>query len=306
MQVRRSPAQPPGVDALEDSSPELLTPADPWAGDERITEPAADPRPEPWTPALADWDAAFLHQYGAILDGRSPWGATAEAASALQIDDPRTHDRRPPKAAPFAVEDVDLAHMVEDRFPDVRPTMERVLGPFADQALPPRIRCAAAVVLGKPPLLRHAVRVFERTLKDRPKPEPGLRAAIRAVLAAPAQALALDGDRLRPLLPMAPRFVPDQGLSLAGLEGARAVLALPIPLEGGGWWLAGAVPLSEVPDAGVLTRRLDLELQRLRRHDRRLTWEDLLRDRPEVLYRTACEWIWMHDGPDSTSRLWQR
>ena len=77
-------------------------------------------------------------------------------------------------------------------------------------------------------------------------------------------------------------------------------------------WITARLPAEALQNSRTFRRKkcytplVDLELQRLRRHDRRLTWEDLLRDRPEVLYRTACEWIWMHDGPDSTSRLWQR
>jgi hypothetical protein len=43
----------------------------------------------------------------------------------------------------------------------------------------------------------------------------------------------------------------------------------------------------------MLVRRLDLELLRLRRRERRLSWEVMLRERSEVLYRTACEWLWM-------------
>jgi hypothetical protein len=46
-----------------------------------------------------------------------------------------------------------------------------------------------------------------------------------------------------------------------------------------------------------------LELQRLRRHERRLTWEDLLRERAEVVYRTACEWSWLHHEAE-TRALW--
>ena len=49
---------------------------------------------------------------------------------------------------------------------------------------------------------------------------------------------------------------------------------------------------------------MTFELRRLRRHDRRLTWEDLLRERAEVVYRTACEWSWLHHE-DATLALWR-
>ncbi len=70
-------------------------------------------------------------------------------------------------------------------------------------------------------------------------------------------------------------------------------------------WLACALPLPGLPPRDVLVRRLALEQNRLRRHDRRTSLEDLLRDRAEVLYRTCCEW-WYEQDADATLALWAR
>lgn len=309
--LRRSPAEPPDPEALDQAWPTLLAPSDPFAGDERLDDPASGEdfarharAAAPLSPSeLAAWDAAFLHQYAAVLDGRAPWGATARAARVLALDAPVSHDRRPPRRSPEALSSVGLAHRVEDRLPDVRVLFERVLGPLAAGPLPAAIQVAAAVVLGKLPQLRHGVRVFERALKDRPRPEGPERAALRAVDAAPAMLWRNAGGVVAPALPFARGRTPAG--PVAGLPDAPALLAMLIPLADGGWWPVGVVPLPALPPPEILHRRLVLELQRLRRHDRRFTWEDLLSDRPEVLYRTACEWTWLHVSPAAVQAAWR-
>lgn len=309
---RRSPAEPPDPEGLDSAWPEPIAPSDPWAGDERLADPSTpddlarhgarlDAAALP-AASHAVWDAAFLHAYAAVLDGRAPWGATDRAARVLGLDGDRRHDKRPPRRSPLRLSGATLAHIVEDRLPEVRMVFERVLGPYAEQPLPRAIRVAVAVVLGKLPQLRHGVRVFERVLKDRPRPDADFRAAIRAVNQAPAMLWSNGPDGPRPLLPLADRRSPTG--PVPGLPDTPAFVGMLVPLEAGGWWPIGVVPLPAAPPPAILTRRLDLELRRLRRHDRRFTWEDLLGDRPEVLYRTACEWTWMHVDPAAARAAW--
>ena len=147
-----------------------MAPGDPWAGDERLHELGdyADLKKHGAVAQAADlspteqrsWDDAFCRQYGAVLDGRAPWGATDAAARQLGLCAARPHDRRPVRPAPFALPDETLAHVVEDRMPDVRVLLERALGPFAELRLPPRVVAAGAAILGKAPLLRAGVRCY--------------------------------------------------------------------------------------------------------------------------------------------------
>ena len=47
------------------------------------------------------------------------------------------------------------------------------------------------------------------------------------------------------------------------------------------------------------------ELMRLRRFERRITWEDVLRDRGEVLYRSVCELLWLEEETrEALSACW--
>jgi hypothetical protein len=96
------------------------------------------------------------------------------------------------------------------------------------------------------------------------------------------------GGHWAPALPLAPALVPGGVAADGPAMVARIVFTA-----------SGPVPTCVLAlPAGPqhVERRLVLEYQRLRRHDRRLTWEDLLRDRGEVVYRTACEWCWWHRG----------
>ena len=321
---RRNPCETVDPHQLEHSWPDLVAPGDPWAGDERLHELGdyADLKKHGAVAQAADlspaeqrsWDDAFCQQYGAVLDGRAPWGATDAAARQLGLCAARPHDRRPVRPAPFALPDETLAHVVEDRMPDVRVLLERALGPFAELRLPPRVVAAGAAILGKAPLLRAGVRCYERLLKDKPKPPSAHRAVYRALLAAPAMLWRIDGPRVTPMLPLSNHYRPDDPVLVmpwragrpgeAALPDAKAVVGLGIHTPER-FWLAGVVPFPALPTPAVLLRRLTLEHQRLRRHDRRLTWEDLLRNRPEVLYRTACEWSWKHVGPERTLACWQ-
>ena len=97
------------------------------------------------------------------------------------------------------------------------------------------------------------------------------------------------GDTVRPHLPLAPLAVPDG--PVAGLPTTPAVVGRAVRTPDG-WRLVAGLPMPQVPPADPVRARLKLELIRLRRRERRLTWEDLLRERSEVLYRTACEWLY--------------
>ena len=252
----------------EHAWPELLCAADPWAGDEMLGE--------------GEPDDGFFPMYRGVLEGRLPWEAAAAAAIRLGLDGPLKHDRRPPRAAPVPIDDALLAELAADVVPDLGMLApDRVLGPWADERLPPRLLALASAVMALSPLIPPSVRPVARALRaKRPRRSVEERAALRAVMTAPPMVWTAQG----PQLPLDERYA--IGVALP----APAVVARVVP----GMGLAMALPLPRVPDAAVLFRRMLLEYHRLRRYEPRLTWEDVLRERGEVLYRTACEWCWVH------------
>lgn len=277
---------------------------DPWAQDEALDDPArpADYHRHALRPVLTDaevtaYDAIFRERYRAVLEGAAPWGATAAAAAALQLDEPLRHDPRPLHPAPAPIDDAVLADLADNWLPTLGMLApERVLGPLAWQDPPRRLRLLAHAVLGLSPLIPPSIRPIGRALRSEPVPPLSIRGAALAVCRAPAMLWAVEGRTaegawLRPLLPMHPPHAPTQ--PVRGVpEAAVAVVGRAVQGPGGPF-LALGLPLPSAPHPRLVQRRLLLEYQRLRRHDRRLTWEDLLRDRAEVLYRCTCEALFL-------------
>jgi len=295
-----------------DVFPTLLHPADPWAGDEydmTVATHAGYLHCCPHDPPLsADahtaLDARFRDTYRAVLSGAEPWDALAPIVSALGLDFPLKLDRRPGPTDPGRVTDAVLAEMCEDYVPDIGVVaLDRVLGPFAEEPQPRWLRVLAGAVMSFAPLLREGVMPLSRAVAKKPRPPAALSASIRAAVRTPPMLWHVEGDRLRPALPFSDRLVPKG--AVANLPDAPAVVARAVRAPDGGAWLACALPLPVCPDLAIVQRRMWPEVWRLRRHDIRVTWEDVLRDRGEALYRTCSEWLWWHE-PDATRELWRR
>lgn len=293
------------LNSLDWAWPHVLDGRDPWAGDEALPDPydyenylefpGGEPVLEPEAYAAAD--RSFLAIYRDILGGRATLAAIEAPARAIGVWGPARHDRRPLEPATQRIPDEILADHVEDWVPDVGlQSPDRVLGPWAEGPLPARVRLAAGAAVCFCPWVTPGVTPAERVARSKPKPSKPYRAALRAIAAAPPMVWAVEGDRLRPHLPLFPRGRPDG--PVLGVPDAPAVIGRVVP-SAEGWFLACALPLPGLPPAAGLTRRLYLELLRVRRAERRASWEDALRRRAEVIYRTALSWAWL-ETRDST------
>lgn len=301
---------------LRGATPDLLAPHDPWAGDEIEMQPGSYDNYVRFSTTRSllspaehgAVDAEFCRLYRQILDGDAPWGAEAAAVAALGLGAPIRHDSRPLNEASSPIADPILAEMSEDQVPDIGVVApDRVLGPMVEGDLPrPMLRLAGAV-MGFAPIIRGGVMPVARVIYQKPRPPTSLSSPVRSIARAPVMIWEQSDAGLRPLLPLSDRL---RALFCSGrprvcvppTEGA-VLIGRGTPIEGGGWWLAVCLTLPHPPPADIMLRRMMLELHRLRRHERRLTWEDLLRERAEVVYRTACEWSWLHHEAE-TRALW--
>jgi hypothetical protein len=259
--------------------PDVLVPGDPCSGDEALYEPGSYANflqfggegvdEATW----AEAESAFHARVLAVLGGDAPWDdpALLRLAAILKVDHPTPHpDTRPPRIAEVPVPDELLSDVVEDLLPDYSVLAERVTG---DDRRPD---VAVVAVLFFVPVTDDGRRPFDRWAEDEPD-----RALVRSarVLAASPPGLYRDGV---PLLPTAPVWTPT-GPAPAGLYVARPYRVAD------GWAWSSRIPLPRQPDLAALTRRLRLELWRHRLRERRASLEDVLRVRPQVLYRAACE-----------------
>ena len=288
--------------------PEHLAPADPYSGDEVLDVPGRfDNYVAYGSGELLDeeghrhWDERFCVIFRAIMAGESHPDELAEAARYLQVDLPRTHDRRPPRVSPYREPDSRLADAVENWVPDVGLLApDRVLGPWSDEPLPPWLRSLCGKVVSFSPLLSPAVRPVGRECKSPPRPHLDMRRVLIAMLQAPT--MLWWTDPVRPALPLSERWTPE-GPVVDTPETPAFIGRIYKTPEA--WTACCVLPLPHRMDPAPLLARLDLELMRQRRFERRMTWENLLRDRGEVLYRTVCEQLWLRDEErEAASALW--
>lgn len=305
-----------GIISPEKAWPSPVEPGDYWGGAEALDDPApfhnfnryGGERAEGVDEAAhAVLDARFLARYRAVLRGDAGWEdpALLEVATALRVEHPAAHDKRPlveggPLWGP------PLWDMTEDHVPDVAPmAADRILGPWADEAPDRRLITAAVEALAFAPLMPSGNSTVSFRYEHRPRPPLAERDGLRAARFVPPMVWSVpaDPDALwTPLLPFADQMHPDgptvgEAVPLPGVATVRAVVGRLHPMGDGRWSLTAGIGLGELPPVEALMRRLTLELWRVRRHERRATWEDLLRRRGEVLYRTCSTWWWRQAQP---------
>ena len=288
--------------SLEFAWPHRLSRRDPWAGDEVTPEPAsyanylsfgaASGEVALDEPEWARLDEAFMALYRGVLDGDRPWSELAEPARVLGLSGPAAHDRRPLDKAPERISDAVLADHVEDWVPDVGLLApDRVLGPWSDEPLPAWVRRTAGAALCYAKLVSQGVSPAHRIARGKPKPPRDYRASLRIIGESPPCVFSVQPDgALLPLLPLSRHAVPHG--PVLGLPDAPAVVGRAVKGPEG-WFLSTGLPLPGLPPRAGLIRRLQLELLRLRRVERRTSWEDVLRRRSELVYRTALSWAWL-------------
>ena len=288
--------------ALDSASPYRLMLRDPYAGDEALPWSGSHDNYVRHMAWLGRDDALNRDQYSAldiefervyrqILDGHADWDAIDPIAEALQVDFRLRTDRRPPGEAESRVTDAQLSDITENQLPQVgQIAPDRFLGPWADEPLPRWVRVQVAAAMVFVPELDPGVAPWARRIKRKPMPSASVRQTLRVMARTPPMLWKVNGRCLEPMLPLGERFMPEG--EVVGVPNVPAVIGRAIATKDGPY-PAATLPLMRIPPAAVIRRRLWLEYIRLRRRERRLSWEDLLRERGEVLYRSCFEWLWL-------------
>ncbi len=280
--------------------------ADPYAGDAWLDDlPSSHDNhlafsPEPCGPEEYETlDREFAERYRGILRGEGTRDTDFDRlAHRLGVLGEITHDRRRPPEASVPVGDILLADLLENEVPDLGPIADdSILGPYADEGPGRALRIAAAAAIAFHTPMEYQVLALRHWERSRPRPPALLRKSIKCVARTPAMIWEPQANgSFVPLLPLARGYLPEGPVhalpALLHKGGHAAVLARVYPLQHQGWVASGAIGLPQIPPLKALQARLDLELLRLRRHERRSTWEDLLRKAPQVLYRFCTTWCW--------------
>ncbi len=259
-----------------DILPTILNPGDPSAGDEAVFRPGNPMNYAEFVggplsaAALLVAERAFHDAVQAWLGGEGTFEALLPFVDLLALDPFEHHDKRPILPAEVPLPDEVLADVVEDEVPDSGVLVERITGdPYRLGTTGEMAAVAWLETLGKN---RRAVDAWADDERDRAL----VRAMNRIDRAPPC--LYVNGA---PQLPLNRKMIPADGP--AGVYVARAYLV------GTEWAFSTKVDLPAIPDLSAFNRRLRVELWRLRVLERRCTWEDMLRQRSEVVYRAASE-----------------
>lgn len=304
--VRSIVGRDPGADT---ASPHWIAPRDPYAGDEALLWPgdysdyvrhSIRLASEPLLNAAeyASIDLEFERTYRAILDGDRPYAAIEPFVDPLLLGGELVHDRRPPGRAMMVIEDRRLADIAENQLPGVGLVgPDRIMGPWADEPIPRWLRIQVGAVMAFVPEVEPGVPPWARAIKRRPRPETPVRQSLRVMARSAPCLWAVDGDAVSPLIPLGAVF--QHSGSVVGLPPVSTVIGRLVDTDHG-LRMAAAIPLIRRPSTEAIEARLRLEWLRLRRRERRLSMEDMLRERSEVLYRACMEWLWLtfRDGED--------
>lgn len=266
-----------GNSTLRDRWPIEQDLLDPWAGDEALY-PIEDRQ---HTHAL--YDAQKYVEY--IL-----WAKRAGIPMEISHDD--THIQ---KATHLCSLDF-LANLTEDWVPDIGLfAQERVLGPFAPY-VDLQVLCGAVLCFS--PLLKHSITPagrFADTQKSMHKIALGIQAKSPCMIWERN-----EQGYVNALLPIAPQLVPDGYVH--NLPTSQYFIARISPTEHG--WKASCVLPIPVIHQNYVYNILYLEWIKLQQHGGRIFWEDILRYRSELVYRSTIEHCYIH-AYEETIQCWE-
>lgn len=272
---------------------------DSWGGDEFLFDPSdwenhriytSDPVAD--EEAYDALDRAFMDIWFSCARGERGRDdpELVELANRLGLPPTPHPDRRPSKVAPEPMDPMRIWEMFENGVPDGTPlALDRVLGPYADRTLDRRLHRIAVEAFAFSPTADFGLPPMKRWAGDVSRPTPKVRAGMRAIAHAPAMLWeVLETGELEALLPLSEPYLPKGPVhgfaeQLPDAHGTEMVARL-YPDAHGNWHISGGLWVN-APPLDALIDRLELEHLRLSRHERRLTWEDLLRYRAELLYR---------------------
>ena len=285
------------------ASPHWIAPRDPYSGDEALIWPGSHKDYLAHAERLglsegllgevdyAALDLKFEEVYRSILDGEATMDAVDVYTGPLLTSGPLKHDGRPPGVALVEVSDTVLADIAENQLPQVGLIgPDRILGPWADEPVPRWLRVQVAAVMAFVPEVEPGVPPWARTVKRRPRPPSAVRQSLRIMARTPPSLWAVQDGALTSLLPLGPQFMPKG--PVRNVPDVPAVIGR-VVADDQGYYLAASVPLIRTPPPDRILARVRLEWLRLRRRERRLSLEDALRERSEVLYRSCLEWLWL-------------
>lgn len=269
---------------------------DPWSGEESVEIEGSF---EAWKAKTGGTDLKIFHELDRsfrekkkqLLREGSPARLLHPEAEALGLKTNPFYDHHRLLPGDKRLTDELLGGIAEDMIPDIGLyAAERVFGPFGDLAFEKKeLRMLAGAVLCFGGSLEHGVTAAGRHGHRKPKPNKSVLGSLAALARTPTCIWRIEADRsATPLISLSKRYKPEG--PVANLPETEFMVSR-ILFTHDGPVACCVLPLARI-DPKPVQWRLLLEWMDLQRHSSRLFWEDLLRYRGELLYRSSCEWGW--------------
>ena len=257
-------------------------------------------------------DMDFMMLYLDVIRGKCDWNDSSfvEQQHRLGLVKEPHHDRRRYDLPHSHIDELIFWEMVENFVPDTSPmAIDRILGPWGDFPTAIDLQRAAVTAMSFTNNLEDRGRAFKRYLRDDDKPSLETRQMIKMVEHTPVMLWKVGRSGWEPMLPLFEYWQPKGDISgnivpIRPGETINFAVARVSPSKSG-WRAYGAIGFEAAPDIPTLMIRLRLALTRLRRHERRATWEDLLRDRCELIYRNLARYSWINYTTEIKPKLEQ-
>ena len=249
---------------------------DPWAGDE----------------CFYPFDQSRLHQ---SLLNKEDLEQYIQERIQQNTSIKLVHDGAPLQTCRQPCEQELLANITEDWVPDIGLfVQERVLGPFAPHH-PFQILCGAILCFS--PLLKHGITPAGRFADLRNNKRS---ASIGIQAKAPSMIWHIDQhQKATPLLPLGSAYIPTSPIHNVA---ANSLIIARISPTSKGWSAHCILPIPTVGKK-YIWNRLFLEWLEFQRCNKRIFWEDILRYRSELLYRSALEYCFVY-AQEETKKCW--
>jgi len=260
-----------------------LTPLEPMSGDFGVLHPPSD------RVCLAQEDT-FLHLYTeALQHGIFCPKSWEQWASQCRIPTRPWLENSPPVSAKILLPLELLSNICEDYIPHI--------GLFIDELLWAEtyrgdLRVLGGAIASTLPLMKHGHTPLYKIANQHPRLRPPLHQSLTAHYRTPTMLWQKSGSTAIPMLPLGKQYHPNKVDNIDDIE-SDFFIAKVIHIDNQQY--TGTLAHLVLPvDNGLalqsfLQNRLQIAWYRYRRHNSKICYEDILRERSDILYRSAFE-----------------
>ena len=228
----------------------------------------------------------LYHQYiqGLTYD-QTQWSDWTKQYSLSHVFE---HDISPPLSASVQIPLTFLSDLSEDYLPEIGSFYHSLIwGAVGEDLLHRHMKILAGAVCSTLPLLQYHHSPAAKAFDQRPKLPEQIHQSLSTHCRTPAMLWSIEKNAVHPLLPIASQYSPTGPIH--NLPATQFMIAKIIQVDH--QWTAHFVfPFEHLGSlVEELSLRLQIEWLRGQRHCSTLVFEDILRDRADILYRYAAE-----------------